>query len=302
MTSRSTLGINSLTASLVALQFVLLAVTLPLYPIFGFTLVWKSVMPLLAVIAALLLGWIYFVRTKTTAVERQIAAALLIFALLLALTAIAAPAQYVAAALNRPPIDSLLARGDAWLGIHVPALVTWTRQHPRLNRWLIWSYFTLLWQFALTVPALTLLRDRRALWEYVFHFHVCTLVTLFAFAAFPAACAFSYYGFESTIPQAGFIAHFEGVRSGAVRVLAFGAMEGLVSMPSFHVAGAMMVTWAFRRHVWALVPLVAINALLTVATFMTGAHYAIDTIGTAVMFAGSVALWRVWGQRLLGEI
>ena len=187
MTSRSTLGIHPLTASLVALQLALLALTLPLYPIFGFTLVWKSVIPLLLVIAASLLGWMYFVRTKTTAVERRIAEALLIFALLLALTVIAAPAQYVAAALNRPPIDSLLARADAWLGIHVPVLVTWTRHHPRMNRWFVWAYFTLLWQFALTVPGLTLLRDRRALWEYVFHFHVCTVLTLLAFAVFPAA-------------------------------------------------------------------------------------------------------------------
>ena len=302
MTSRSALGIHPLTTCLAAMQLALLALTLPLYPLFGFTLVWLSVTPLLMTIAILLVGWLYFVSTKTTVVERRIAEALLIFALLLALTTIAAPGQYVAAALNRPPIDPLLARGDAWIGVRVPALVTWTRQHPRVNHWLVWAYFTLVWQFAVTVPLLTLLRDRRALWEYVFHFHVCAVVTLVAFAAFPAACAFSYYGFESTIPQAGFIAHFEGARNGTVRVLAFGTLEGLVSMPSFHVAGAMMVTWAFRRHPWVLAPLVAINALLVVATVMTGAHYVIDAFGTSIMFAASLWLWRVWGNRLFEPV
>jgi hypothetical protein len=299
MTSRPALGVHRLTAFLVATQLVVLISTLPLYRIFGFTVMWRSVAPVLAAIAGLLLGWIYYLRTKTTSVERRVAEVLLIFALLLALAVIAGPGQYAAAALNRSPIDPMLARADALLGVHVPTLTVWTRRHPRLNGWFIWAYFTLLWQFAVTVPALALLRDRQALWEYLFHFHVCSAVTLFAFALFPAACAFTYYGFESTIHQARFIAHFNGARNGSVRVLEFGNMEGLVSMPSFHVAGAMMVTWAFRRHTWALVPLVAINALLIVATFMTGAHYVIDTFGTFVMFAGSLWLWRVWGLRLL---
>jgi hypothetical protein len=298
MPSRFELGIHPLTARLVAMQLVLLAATLPLYPIFGLTVVWRSALPVLAAIPCLLLAWTYYVRTKTTALEGRIAETLLIFALLLALAVIAGPGQYAAAALNRPPIDPWLARADALLGVHVPTLTAWTRRHPRLNGWLIWAYFTLVWQFALAVPGLALLRDRRALWEYVFHFHVCSVVTLFAFAIFPAACAFTYYGFESTIQQARFIADFQGARNGAVRILEFGKMEGLVSMPSFHVAGAMMVTWAFRRHGWALVPLAAINAMLIVATFMSGAHYVIDTFGTFVMFAGSLWLWRVWGRRL----
>jgi hypothetical protein len=298
MSSRFELGIHSLTAFLVAMQLALLAVTVPLYPILGLTVAWRPVLPGLVVIAALLVAWIYFVKTKTTSLERRIAEVMFVLALLLSLAAILTPAQYIGAALNRTTIDPLLARADALLGVHVPTLAAWTRQHPRFNRWLIWAYFTLLWQFALIVPGLALVRDRRALWEFVFHFHVCAAVTLLAFAMFPAACAFSYYGFESTISQARFIAHFSGARSGAITVLEFGNMEGLVSMPSFHVAGAMMVTWACRRHLWALMPLLALNILLTVATFMTGAHYVVDTFGTFVMFAGSLWLWRVWGSRL----
>ena len=56
MTSRSTLGIHSLTASLSPCSSRCWR-SPPLYPIFGFTLVWKSVIPLLLVIAASLLGW-----------------------------------------------------------------------------------------------------------------------------------------------------------------------------------------------------------------------------------------------------
>jgi len=299
MRPRSEVGIHRLTACLVAIQFVLLAGTLPIYSLLGLTLVGRSALSLLVTIAALLTAWGYFVLTKTTAFERRLAEVLLIFALLLSFTAIAIPGQYAAAALARPTIDPLLARADQMLGVHVPSLAAWTREHARLNGVLIWAYFTLLRQLALAAPVLAVMRDRRALWEFVFHFHVCATITLVAFALFPAACAFNYYGFESTIPQAGFIADFAGARSGSVRVLEFGRMEGLVSMPSFHVAGALMVTWAFRRHVWVLVPLVVINGLLVAATFMTGAHYVIDVLGTLAMFAGSLALWRAVGHALL---
>ena len=298
MTLRSAINIHPLAASLMAIQLALMAATIPLYPMFGFTVEWQPVSPLLALIAFLLLGWTYYVNTKTTFFERRIAEIMLIFALLLALGAILTPAQYVAAALNRPTIDPVLARADALLGVHVPTLTAWTREHPRFNRWLIWAYFTLLWQFALVVPGLALVRDRRALWEFVFHFHVCSIVTVITFAVFPAICPFTYYGFESTISQARVVAALEGTRNGTLKVLEFGKLEGLVSMPSFHAAGAMMVTWAFRRHVWLLVPLLAINALLTVATFMSGVHYVIDLVGTLVMLAGSLWLWRVWGGRL----
>ena len=105
MPSRFELGIHPLTPRLVAMQLVLLAATLPLYPILGLTVVWRSALPVLAAVPCLLLGWTYYVRTKTTAFERRIAETLLIFALLLALAAMAGPGQYAAAALNRPTID-----------------------------------------------------------------------------------------------------------------------------------------------------------------------------------------------------
>jgi membrane-associated phospholipid phosphatase len=61
-------------------------------------------------------------------------------------------------------------------------------------------------------------------------------------------------------------------------------MTGLVSMPSFHVAGAFMVTWALRRHVRWFVLAAVLNGLLTVSTVATGAHYLVDVFGTLLLF------------------
>jgi membrane-associated phospholipid phosphatase len=70
-------------------------------------------------------------------------------------------------------------------------------------------------------------------------------------------------------------------------------------MPSFHMAGALMVLWSFRRYRRFLLPLAALNTLLMLGTVMTGAHYAVDLLGTAAMFLVSILAWRVLGERLL---
>jgi len=66
----------------------------------------------------------------------------------------------------------------------------------------------------------------------------------------------------------------------------------LISFPSFHTAGALMVTWTFRHKRWFLVPLILLNIGLISATFMMGAHYFVDTLGGVALFAASVWMYR----------
>lgn len=212
-------------------------------------------------------------------------------------TNIAGAGQYAGVALGLPLVDPWLAAADAAMGLHVPALVEWTRGWPVLTLLLSLAYFSLLPQFVLGLVGLGLRhRNRECLWEYVFHFHVCLAVTLLGVTLLPAACAFTYYGFSSLIDQTRFISHFEGLRAGTLTEIRFDDIEGLISFPSFHVAGGLMVTWAFRHYRWWAAPLVVLNGLLIAATVMSGAHYGIDVVITVVLFAASVWLWRVWGR------
>jgi hypothetical protein len=284
-------------------QIALLASSLFLYSALGLSVAWDSALAIVFVAAGLTLGWAYFAATKSSATEQRIGNASLAIALLLLLSAIMTPAQYAAAALNRPLIDPALAQADGWLGVDVSEFAMWTRAHPWISDSLNWGYFTLLWQLALIVPVLAMVRDDDALAEYIFHFHSCSIVTIVTFALFPAASAFQYLGFQSTLPEARFMEHFNGVRAGQMTQLVFGQMEGLVSMPSFHVAGALMVTWATRRHLWLFVPLIAVNTVLCAATFLSGAHYLVDTVAAFGLVALSVWAWRrleahtgVWPQ------
>jgi hypothetical protein len=239
----------------------------------------------------------YFILPGRSPLDWRIAESIFALVVLSLLAQVLLPAQYLAAALNRPTIDPLLARWDAALGVHVPAIVAWTRERKIFADLLVWSYGTFTWQLSL-LPILLgiVLRDRKALWEYVFHFYFCAIVILPIFALWPAACAFTYYGFESILNQTQFIDHFAGLRQGSFRVLSFGNMTGLVSMPSFHVAGAFMVTWALRRHVRWFVLAAVLNGLLTVSTVATGAHYLVDVFGTLLLFGCSLILFKRVGN------
>ena len=298
---RGYLGLNPLAIRLIAAQAVLAASTALLFRLCGLTMVWTPLAPTLAgVLGAFLAGWLYFFRVPGRPHEWKIADTLFAFVLMLQMSHICAIAQYPAAALNMPTVDAALATADRWMGVHVPDLAAWTWAHPSVSFWLNRAYFSLLPQFILAVPLLgLLLRDRAARWEYLFHFHFCAVVTVLCLALFPAACAFTFYGFESTIDQTRFITHFLQLRSGEMTRLFFNDLEGLVSMPSFHAAGALMVTWAFRRYGWFLVVLVPLNVTLIAATFMSGAHYVVDSFATVLMFVVSVAAYRRWARPLV---
>ena len=164
----------------------------------------------------------------------------------------------------------------------------------------MYAYLSLLGQFFLPVLVLPVwYRNRSAMWEYAFHFHVCSGITLVCLALWPAAGAFTYYGFKPAFTLTHFIDQFSGAYSGALTTIRPEDMEGLVSMPSFHVAGAVMVTWALRQsRIW-LALLIPVNVMLTAATVLTGTHYVADLFGTAAMCAGSLWLYRRFAVRWL---
>jgi hypothetical protein len=291
------LALNPVARRAIALQGAILVLTAPLFPLLGISIRWSAALPQLLTLFLLLGVWLVYILTPSRRHKVMFADALLAMFLLAMFTNIAGAAQYPAVALGFPEIDRWLAASDAALGIHVPALTAWTGSHPIVAGVLILSYFSLLPQFALPIVAFGIFyRDRKGLWEYIFHFHFCLAVTLLGVALLPAACAFSYYGFESLINQTRFINHFTHLRSGTFTELRLNDIEGMISFPSFHVAGGLMVTWAFRAYRRWFAALAVLNTLMIASTVLTGAHYGVDVVATVVLFAASVLLWRAWGR------
>jgi hypothetical protein len=286
-----------LAKGLMILQATYLALTLPLYPLYGLSI---GALGSLAMVMGLLGGfaalWLFYRYVRKGRDAWLLSEVVCVIFLMMLFTNVASPSQYLAVAMGMPLIDPWLAGADEALGIHVPSLTAWTAERPLLATLLKVSYHTLKLQFIGAVIVLGIVyKDLERLWEYAFHFHFCLLVTALSLAFFPAECAFTYYGFESLLDQARFIGHFEGFRSGAQTVIHWDELEGLISMPSFHVAGGLMVTWVLRGFRFVFLVAVVLNVLMIAATVMCGAHYFIDLVATIALFALSVFCYRRWG-------
>lgn len=294
----SEVGVHRLCGALWLLNGVMLVSELILFHVTGVDLVWSSGLLIFAALGATAALWGYFAWQPGSPREWIIPEAAVVFSLLLVNALIGPPMQYPALALQRPLVDSWLAAADAALGISVPGIVHWTAQHPVLVSVLQWSYMSLVPQFIAPIVLLPIFNDRVALWEYAWHFLLCSAITVACLAIFPAACTFTYQNFTALLNESRFIEHFAAARAGSFTTVDFNNLEGLVSCPSFHVAGSWMVTWAFRRT-WLLVPLAILNTALAASTVMLGAHYAVDLLATAVMIGVSCLLFRLVGRRLL---
>jgi hypothetical protein len=286
--------IRHLPRRLFAIQLCLAAALAPWYSVFGLQIEWRTAWVLPVAYLALGAAWWYSRRRYAEHPRKFIFAdVVLATLLLLLLTNIASPAQYLAVALRRPLIDDWLIRADAALGVDVSALAAWTRAHSTISLVLSACYASLLPQFLMPLILIGLRdRDRAGLWEYVFHFQFCLVITIAALALFPAECPYTHMGFMSTIDQSRVVRQIAALRQGTFHHIDFGDLDGLVSMPSFHAAGAMMVTWAFRRRRGLFWTLAAVNTGLIAATFMSGVHYFVDILGAVALFAASVAAFR----------
>ncbi len=209
-------------------------------------------------------------------------------------------AMYGACALAQPLIDARLAAWDAAFGVHLPAIVAWTRAHPNLDRGLSFCYGTVLLQTVFVIVATGLAGRRRELDEFVGAFVYGSLIALVVFALWPAAGPFAFYGYEPLPSQLRYLDHFEAFRDGARQVFSWSHFEGLVTFPSFHATWALLLTYVLRWNFRLCLSSAVLNLAVVAGTVTTGWHYFTDVlVGTAVGVAAiglckPWAAWRVW--------
>lgn len=299
---RRDLGLHPLAASCLGWNAVGLGTAVVASRLVGPTFDWLTDVPAMTLIGSCTALWIWCARRPADAWRARVADTSMAVICLLLVAFWISPMQYVVAGMGRPLIDPVLAHADGLLGVHTPSLAAWTRARPLLNTYLALAYVSLLPQLLVVGPLVGLrLRDRERLWEYVWHFHLGAAVTLGAWTLFPAASAFQFYGFEPAFNETRFIEHFQQLRAGTLTSLPVSGTEGLISMPSFHVFGALIITWAARASARALIVLVPLNALLTASTVLCGIHYAIDVVGAVVLFGVTLGAWHAVGRPLLYE-
>lgn len=177
--------------------------------------------------------------------------------------------------------DRVLVPFMSWRGM-VLALA----QHPPIVRAMCAIYSTLLWQPFALVAALALTRREATAWRFVHAWMLTLVICVAIFAIAPAVTPYVYYGVAPTqIPaltvNAGWRpAEIIGqVRDGSLHTLASGTMSGLITFPSFHAAGAILLGWGFRRVPWIGWGFVALDVLMLATIPFVGSHYFVDVLG-----------------------
>ena len=206
--------------------------------------------------------------------------------------------MYAVAALPRPLVDASLRHADAACGVHVPALVDWTRSHPEIERLLQLAYNSLLWQTPAVIILLGFSGDRRRLTGFVRQFILSTLACAIIFALWPAEGPFAAYGFAPSPTQARYLEHLHGLRDGTRTLISWRGAEGLITFPSFHTCWAILLAWCTCGRRFLFPVMVALNGAVIVSTMTTGWHYFADVIGGVVIAAGAIALSAIWERRL----
>ena len=299
--SLAELGLNRVAIALLIMELLLLVFSAILYPILGLSFVWQSAWRVTGIPASLLALWVYLARDPGRSQwDWAVADRILALSVFCIVSMIQPQLQYVGLSLNRPLIDEWLVASDAVLGVRLVEWTAWTRQHRLLLQILVVAYSTFGMQMCLPLVALGIrdIRDRAAVWEYLFHLTVCATFTMFVFAAFPSNSSSTLYKFEPVVGQETVVRHIAEYRSGQVTRIDVKTIEGLISFPSFHVAGALIVTWTLRRRRWIFWPMAILNSLLIVSTLLLGIHYGIDVIAGAVVFLASVVVYRQLGLQV----
>jgi hypothetical protein len=272
------LNCRRLIQTILGVQIGVLICAAPLYWAAGLTFDWSSVLGQLEIAAVFGLGAALSQRDRNGVPQALWAVTFLLTAWL-----IFGPLQYLAAAWNRPLIDGWLLRADEWFRIPRPAIDRWLTIHPVARRVIGIAYTSFLPQF-LIVPLVLGWVDRHRLWRFVLQFQLTALTTVVLFGLWPAGTP-GLHGVHEWSSQQSAMDQLFSIRAGTMRVLDLTQADGLISWPSFHTAGALLVVWTLRGT-WLFWPAVLVDGVLVAATVLLGLHYTVDVLGGI----GAVAL------------
>lgn len=221
----------------------------------------------------------------------RIAIALEAIALPTIIGALTAVATILLSAVAMSFVDDRLAAADRFLGFDWLAFYRFNLDHGWLIEISRYAYKSIAWQAPLAPLMLSLIAGRRRFWQFMCAWAIASILTVAIYPFAPAAGPYIYFDIpRGTLP----IEHFsvasiiDGLRSGQLREIDE-AMIGLVSLPSFHAASAILFAWA-AWHVRMARPLmIPVNVLMLLSTVLIGDHYLVDLpAGIAV---AALSLW-----------
>lgn len=205
-------------------------------------------------------------------------------ALFLAFVSATCVLSYLCVSINAPSIENRLVEFDQALGFDWVAVYRWTQAHPHVQEILRLAYASGQWQFLAISLILGLSGRREELSELFFLLVLGSGFLLLISTPFPATSAFVHFNVEDLNARAS-VSDFAILRDGSLKVIDMGRIQGLVSMPSFHTALAVLFAYSLRRIRWIFSIAVPLNVVMILSTPTQGGHYLADVIAGLVLSA-----------------
>ncbi|WP_429284235.1 phosphatase PAP2 family protein [Paraburkholderia sp. GAS41] len=204
--------------------------------------------------------------------------------------------SYLCVSINTPLVEGSLIRFDLAVGFNWVAAYHFVQSHPHVQRILALAYASGRWQL-LAVPFVLGLSGRReALPDFFFLLVIASVLLLVSSTPFPATSAFVHFNVGDPNLMAT-VSDFAPLRNGTLRSIDLTHSQGLVSMPSFHTALAVLFTYSLRRIPWVFGFAGALNLAMIISTPTQGGHYLADVFGGVVLAALTIQILQMFYRR-----
>lgn len=191
----------------------------------------------------------------------------------------------VTTAFALPYADAQLAAADRALGFNWLAMMDLFRDAPQTARMMGRAYEALNWAPQLLIVLLSVLGRSTLVWRFLTAWLICLLLTALVYPFFPAIAAFHHYGLSADmigVPTARISWDLPQVmgdlRTGVTRTLGADQLTGLVTMPSFHAAGAILLVHGYGALRWLRWPAALVGGTMFLSAVPIGGHYLVDII------------------------
>ncbi|HEX8513629.1 MAG TPA: phosphatase PAP2 family protein [Allosphingosinicella sp.] len=213
--------------------------------------------------------------------------------------------SFAAAASDAPFRDGLLLAADRALGFDWMTYAQWVDSRPWVAIAYRAAYLSFMMQPPLLIALLAWQGGFRRLHLFSFAFSFTLTVTCLIFYFVPAVSIYAHLqvppeSFRNLHPVSTFqhLEFIEGMRAGTMAWIDPLKGAGLITFPSFHACGAVLLAWGFWGVRAARTPALLLNLTMLASTPLDGAHYLVDVIGGVLLAAAGIAIARALERRL----
>jgi membrane-associated phospholipid phosphatase len=173
-----------------------------------------------------------------------------------------------------------------------------------------WVYESISWQPLLLIMTYCLLAAYQRVWSFLLSWIATLSIVAVIFALYPALGAYEYFGIVAAdvpgvldpTPWTQPLLLY-ALKSGTLKLISLGTLEGIVNYPSFHAGAAVLLAYGFWRIRFIRWPFRCLNALMLASAVPIGGHYIVDLVAGVLAAAAGIgisALIASFSTRVIG--